>query len=173
LLTIFGNQYLIGLGFGEPQVAAKVGGPSREQGGCERMRRRPGLAIVACCTTIASVYSAKLLDHFERPRNVGEIVGADASVRVENPACGDIMELTIRIEAGRIAQARYRTRGCVASIACGSALTEMLIGLTLTEAGALQREAVVSALGGLPNESLHASHLAMDALRAALKQISS
>lgn len=119
------------------------------------------------------MYSAKLLDHFEHPRNVGEIAGADASVRVENPACGDIMQLTLKLAAGRIAEARYRTRGCVASIACGSALTEMLIGLTPTEAAALEREAIIAAVGGLPNESMHASHLALGALKAALKQLGS
>jgi nitrogen fixation NifU-like protein len=119
------------------------------------------------------MYSAKLLDHFEHPRNVGEIAGADASVRVENPACGDIMQLSLKLAAGRIAQARYRTRGCVASIACGSALTEMLVGLTPAEAAALKREMVVAAVGGLPNESTHASHLALDALQAALKQLGS
>ena len=117
------------------------------------------------------VYSAKLLDHFEHPRNVGEIAGADASARVENPACGDIMQLTLKLAAGRIAEARYRTRGCVASIACGSALTEMLVGLTPAEAAALRRESLVATVGGLPNESTHASHLAIDALRAALKQL--
>ena len=117
------------------------------------------------------MYSAKLLDHFEHPRNVGEIAEADASVRVENPACGDIMQLTLKVAAGRIAEARYRTRGCVAAIACGSALTEMLIGLTPAEAALLKRDVVVAAVGGLPGESTHASHLAMDALRAALKQI--
>ena len=117
------------------------------------------------------MYSAKLLDHFEHPRNVGEVADADASARVENPACGDIMQLTLKLTHGRISEARYRTRGCVASIACGSALTEMLIGLTPDEARAVRRETVVSAVGGLPNESVHASHLAMDALQAALKQI--
>jgi nitrogen fixation NifU-like protein len=119
------------------------------------------------------VYSAKLLDHFEHPRNVGEIAGADAFAQVENPACGDIMQLTLRLAAGRIAEARYRTRGCVAAIACGSALTEMLVGLTPAEAATLKRDAVVAAVGGLPNESTHASHLAMDALLTALKQIRS
>jgi nitrogen fixation protein NifU and related proteins len=119
------------------------------------------------------VYSARLLDHFEHPRNVGEIAGADASARVENPACGDIMQLTLKLAGGRIVEARYRTRGCVAAIACGSALTEMLIGLTPDEAGAIRRESLVGAVGGLPNESLHASHLAIDALQAALKQIRS
>ena len=119
------------------------------------------------------MYSAKLLDHFEHPRNVGEIADADASVRVENPACGDIMQLTLKLDAGRIAQARYRTRGCVAAIACGSALTELLIGLTPAEAVMLKRDAVVAAVGGLPNESTHASHLAIDALKAALAKLSS
>ena len=119
------------------------------------------------------MYSAKLLDYFEHPRNVGEIAGADASARVENPACGDIMQLTLKLAAGRIAEARYRTRGCVAAIACGSALTEMLVGLTPAEAMALKREALIAAVDGLPNESKHASHLAIDALQAALKQIRS
>ena len=119
------------------------------------------------------MYSAKLLEHFEHPRNVGEITDADVSVRVENPACGDIMQLTLKLQAGRIVEARYRTRGCVASIACGSALTEMLTGLTAAEVAAIGREAVVAAVGGLPNESMHASHLAIDALQAALKQMGS
>jgi len=119
------------------------------------------------------VYSAKLLDHFEHPRNVGEIAGADASARVENPACGDIMQLTLKLVAGHIAEARYLTRGCVAAIACGSALTEMLVGLTPAQAAALRRESLVAAVGGLPNESTHASHLAIDALQAALKQLAS
>ena len=117
------------------------------------------------------MYSSRLFDHFEHPRNVGEIAGADASAQVENPACGDIMQLTLKLADGRIAEARYRTRGCVAAIACGSALTELLIGLTPAEAAGLRREAVVSAVGGLPNESIHASHLAMDALKAALTQV--
>ena len=119
------------------------------------------------------MYSAKLLDHFEHPRNVGEIADPDASVRVENPACGDIMQLTLKLANGRISEARYRTRGCVAAIACGSALTEMLIGLTPAEAAALKLDAIISAVGGLPNESTHASHLAIDALHAALKQVRS
>jgi len=119
------------------------------------------------------VYSAKLLDHFEHPRNVGEVAGADASVRVENPACGDVMQLSLKLAAGRIAEARYRTRGCVAAIACGSALTEILIGLTPAEAAALKRDTIVVVVGGLPNESMHASHLAVDALKAALMQVRS
>jgi nitrogen fixation NifU-like protein len=111
------------------------------------------------------------LDHFEHPRNVGEVEGADAAAEVENPACGDLMRLSLKLEGGRIAQVRFRTRGCVPSIACGSALTEMLAGRTVAEARALRREDVVAAVGGLAPESQHAGHLAMDALAAALRQL--
>jgi nitrogen fixation NifU-like protein len=117
------------------------------------------------------MFSAQLLEHFRNPRNVGDLPQADASVQVENPACGDVMQLMLAVREGRIHDARFRTRGCVASIACGSLLTEMVRGRTLVEAGSLQREELVQGVGGLSNESLHASHLAMDALRAALQQI--
>ncbi|MDP9262944.1 MAG: iron-sulfur cluster assembly scaffold protein [Acidobacteriota bacterium] len=115
-----------------------------------------------------ATYSSQLLDHFEHPRNVGEIEAADAVAEVENPACGDIMRLSLKLDGGRITQARFRTRGCVPSIACGSALTEMLQGKSVAEARALRREDLVAAVGGLENTSQHASHLAMDALAAAL-----
>jgi nitrogen fixation NifU-like protein len=117
------------------------------------------------------MYSSQVIEHFEHPRNVGEVEGASATAEVENPACGDIMRLTLRVEGGRIAEARFRTRGCVTAIACGSALTEMLVGRAVSEAGAVRREELVSTLGGLSNETMHASHLAMDALRAALRQL--
>lgn len=116
-------------------------------------------------------YSPQLLDHFEHPRNVGEVEGADACVELENPACGDIIRLSLKLHAGRIVEARFRTRGCVPSIACGSALTEMLQGKSVAEARALRREQLVAAVGGLESASQHASHLAMDALAAALRQL--
>ena len=116
-------------------------------------------------------YSPQLLDHFEHPRNVGEVEGADAVAELENPACGDLMRLSLKLEGGRIVQARFRTRGCVPSIACGSALTELLEGKSLAEARALSREELVAAVGGLENASQHASHLALDALAAALVQL--
>lgn len=118
-----------------------------------------------------ATYSPQLLDHFEHPRNVGEIERADAVAEVENPACGDIMRLSLKLEGGRIAQACFRTRGCVPSIACGSALTEMLQGKSVAEARTLRREELVAAVGGLAPESQHASHLALDALAAALNQL--
>jgi nitrogen fixation protein NifU and related proteins len=116
-------------------------------------------------------YSEKVLDHFEHPRNVGELPAADAEVRLEHPVCGDIMTLAVKLADGRIDQVRYRTRGCVASIAAGSCLTEMIQGKSLAEAGALRREQLLEALGGLPNASVHATHLAIDALGQLLKKI--
>ena len=116
------------------------------------------------------MYSPQLLDHFEHPRNVGELASPDVVVETENPACGDIMRLALKISEGRIAEIRYKTRGCVASIACGSALTEIIAGKTLREAEAITRDELLARIGGLQNESMHASHLAIDCLKAALKK---
>jgi nitrogen fixation NifU-like protein len=118
-------------------------------------------------------YSEQVLDHFEHPRNIGELPSPDAEVRLEHPVCGDIMSLSVKLADGRIDQVRYRTRGCVASIAAGSCLTEMIQGKSLAEASALQRENLLEALGGLPNASVHATHLAMDALAQVLKKLGS
>jgi nitrogen fixation NifU-like protein len=117
------------------------------------------------------MYSPQVIDHFEHPRNVGEVSAPSAVARVENPACGDVMELGIKVEQGRITEVRYRTKGCVTSIACGSALTELIAGKTVEQARAVRREELVEMLGGLSNETMHASHLAMDALKAALRQM--
>jgi nitrogen fixation NifU-like protein len=114
------------------------------------------------------MYSAQVLEHFEHPRNAGTVAGADASVRVENPACGDVLELTVMLAGERIEQIRFRAKGCVAAMACGSAVTELALGKTLNEAKKLSRTELVLAVGGLPHASEHASHLAMDALAAVL-----
>ncbi len=117
------------------------------------------------------MYSAQVFEHFEHPRNAGTVADAGASVRVENPACGDVLELTAKLAGSRIAEIRFRAKGCVAAMACGSALTELVNGKSLEEAGKLTREDVVLALGGLPHASEHASHLAIDALQSVLKKI--
>ena len=117
------------------------------------------------------MYHPKLLEHFEHPRNVGELAGPDANVTVENPACGDVMVLTLKRSGATIAEARYRTKGCVASIACGSRLTEMILGREMDEVRRISREDLVGSLGGLSPETMHASHLVFDALTAALKQL--
>jgi NifU-like protein involved in Fe-S cluster formation len=117
------------------------------------------------------MYSAQVLDHFQNPRNAGELADADATAEIENPACGDVLLLTLKASAGRITQAQFKAKGCVAAIACGSALTELLVGKTLNEAQKLRREDISSAVGGLPQASNHAAQLALDALLAALHQI--
>jgi len=117
------------------------------------------------------MYSAEVLDHFQNPRNAGEVASPDASVQIENPACGDILKLTLRIVDRRIGEIRFLAKGCVSAIACASLLTEMVQGKAVDEASKLRREDLIAAIGGLPEGSAHASHLAMDALAAALKQI--
>jgi NifU-like protein involved in Fe-S cluster formation len=115
------------------------------------------------------VYSRQVLNHFEHPRNAGVVDSPDASAQVENPACGDILKLTTKLTDGRITEVKFQAKGCVPAIACGSALTELLIGKTLKEAATISREELMRELGSLPEASTHASHLAMDALAALLK----
>ena len=117
------------------------------------------------------MYSQQMLDHFQNPRNAGEVPGPDATAEVENPACGDILRLTLKVNNGKIIAARFKAKGCVASMACGSALTEIVSGKTVREARAVQVEEVAAAVGGLPQASAHAAHLALDVLSAALKQL--
>jgi nitrogen fixation NifU-like protein len=118
------------------------------------------------------VYSQEVLNHFEHPRNAGSVDYPDAEAQVENPACGDILKLTAKLTDGRITEVKFLAKGCVPAIACGSALTDLLIGKTFKEAGTLSREELVQKLGGLPEASTHAGHLAVDALAALLKQFS-
>ena len=117
------------------------------------------------------MYSAAVLDHFEHPRNVGELTGASAVAQVENPACGDVLKLWLRVEGDQIVDVRFRAKGCVPAIACGSAITEMIAGRTINQARAVRRIQLVMKLGGLPRASLHASHLAIDTLAATLNKL--
>jgi nitrogen fixation protein NifU and related proteins len=117
------------------------------------------------------MYSAQVLDHFEHPRNVGELVDASAVAQVENPACGDVLKLWLRVEEDRIVDVRFRAKGCVPAIACGSAITEMVAGRTINQARGVRRIELILKLGGLPRASLHASHLAIDTLAAVLNQL--
>jgi nitrogen fixation NifU-like protein len=119
------------------------------------------------------MYSERLLDHFEHPRNVGELEPPALVVETENPACGDILRLSAEVSEGRFVRVLYRTRGCTASIAAGSALTELLTGRGVEQAARLAAAEVETALGGLPNESKHAAVLAADAARALSRAASS
>lgn len=117
------------------------------------------------------MYSPALLDHFQNPRNAGEIERPDAKVEVTNPVCGDILRLTARVREGRIAEVRFLARGCTASIAAGSALTGLLIGKSAAEARLVERTDVETAIGGLSNESKHAALLAEDGAKALAARI--
>ena len=114
------------------------------------------------------MYSDKVMDHFKNPRNVGEIENADGIGEVGNPVCGDIMELTIRVQEGVISDAKFRTFGCGAAIATSSMVTDMVKGKTVDEALAVTNAAVAEALGGLPSVKMHCSVLAEQALKLAI-----
>jgi len=113
-------------------------------------------------------YSEKVMEHFRNPRNVGEIENADGVGRVGNPTCGDIMELYIKVEDGKIADAKFKTFGCGAAIATSSMVTELVKGKSLEDALSLSNRAVAEALGGLPPIKMHCSVLAEEALQSAL-----
>lgn len=114
------------------------------------------------------MFSAKLLEHFQHPRNVEDIETPDASAEVENPVCGDVLRLEVRIKDRRIEAIAFRAKGCVPAMACGSAVTELVKGKTVEEARGITREQVAEAVGGLPVASGHAAQLALDALRKTL-----
>jgi nitrogen fixation NifU-like protein len=117
------------------------------------------------------MFSAQLLDHFQNPRNAGDLADADASITIENPVCGDILLFSLKIKRGRITHARFKAKGCVAAMACGSVLTELVVGKTLQQARNLRREDLDAATGGLPQASEHAAQLSLDALSQALSQL--
>src|SRR5579862_9845684 len=112
------------------------------------------------------MYSEQLLDHFQNPRNVGELAPPAVIVEVENPACGDILRLSVRFEGDRVAEARYKIRGCTASIAAGSALTTWMTGRTRADLKALGTADIEAGVGGLAAESKHAAVLCVDGVKA-------
>jgi nitrogen fixation NifU-like protein len=117
------------------------------------------------------MYSAAVLDHFKNPRNPGEVAGATAAVEVTNPVCGDVLRLSVRVENGRVTEARFKAQGCVTAIACSSWLAEWMEGLAVAELRQLRPQQISDALGGLPPATIHGSQLACDALEALLNQI--
>lgn len=110
--------------------------------------------------------SPQLVEHFRNPRNVGELEPPAITVEVSNPICGDILRLSALIESGRVAKTGFKVRGCTASIAAGSALTELISGRGREELKSLKALDVEQAVGGLSAESKHAAVLCVDAVRA-------
>ena len=115
------------------------------------------------------MYSEKVIDHFTNPRNVGEIEHPDGVGQVGNPKCGDIMRITLQVEDNIIKDIKFKTFGCGAAVATSSMVTELVKGKTLEEALAVSNAVVAEALGGLPENKMHCSNLAADALHAAIK----
>jgi nitrogen fixation NifU-like protein len=116
------------------------------------------------------MYSEQLIEHFQNPRNVGELPAPATTVEVSNPACGDILRLSVRFEREVATEVRYKVRGCTASIACGSALTEWMTGKTRQELASFHTAIVEEAVGGLAPESKHAAVLCADGVKALLKR---
>ena len=112
------------------------------------------------------MFSETVLEHFRNPRNAGEIADASAAVEVMNPVCGDVLRLSVRMEAGRVAEARFKTQGCVAAIAASSVLTELLAGKSANEFRSIAPQEISEALGTLPPSTFHAAQLCGDALTA-------
>jgi len=114
-------------------------------------------------------YTAKVMDHFSSPRNVGSIEDPDGLGEVGNPACGDIMRFYITVKDGRLEDVKFQTFGCGAAIAVSSMISEMAKGKTLEEASRITNKDVADALDGLPTNKLHCSNLGADALHAAIR----
>ncbi len=115
------------------------------------------------------MYNDTVLQHFENPRNTGEIADADGVGTVGNPHCGDMMKMYIKVADEHIVDVKYKTYGCAAAIATSSMASELLIGRTLDEALKLTPQEIVDALGALPDRKMHCSMLAPDAVKAAIE----
>lgn len=113
-------------------------------------------------------YNQTVIDHLKHPRNMGEMENPDGVGEAQNPVCGDTMRLFIKVEAGRIIDAKFLTFGCGAAIASSSMSTEMMKGKAIEEALMISDQAIAKALGGLPPAKIHCSILAEKAIQAAV-----
>jgi nitrogen fixation NifU-like protein len=114
-------------------------------------------------------YSATFKDHLARPRNVGDLTNANAIAEETNPVCGDRMRLSLSVTDDRITEVRYLAYGCPPTLVCGSVLTEMIQGKTVSEVVEITKADLLQAIGGLPSRKHHAASLALETLHSALK----
>ncbi len=117
------------------------------------------------------VFSDRLLEHFRNPHNAGDLADATATVEVTNPVCGDVLRLSVRVENGRITEAKFKTQGCTAAIASSSVLTDLLADKSPKEARAISAEEISEALGSLPPATFHAAQLCVDAVAALIQKL--
>ena len=117
------------------------------------------------------MFSEIFLDHFQRPRNAGELAEATVRVELSNPVCGDVLKLAVKVEAGRILEVKFLCRGCTTAIACASMLTEKMQGADLVSLRKITAAVVAESLGGLPEDSFHGAQLAEDGVKAILAGI--
>ena len=115
------------------------------------------------------LYSEKVMDHFQHPRNLGKMENADGVGEVGNAKCGDIMKMYIKVDDGIITDVKFNTFGCGSAIATSSMATEMIKGKSVEDALELSNQAVVESLDGLPTHKIHCSVLAEEAVKAAVK----
>lgn len=119
-----------------------------------------------------ALHSERLLEHFQNPRNVGKLDPPAVTIEARNPACGDVLRLGVRFEDDRVTEVRYQVRGCTASIAAGSALTEWMLGKSRSELAAITPAAIEEALDGLQLASKHAAVLCTDGVKTLLRAVS-
>ena len=115
------------------------------------------------------MYNEKVMQAFANPKHVGEVENNDGIGKVGNASCGDIMQITLKIDNDVITDAKFKTFGCAAAIATSSTATDMVIGMTVEEALKLTNQKVVEELEGLPPQKLHCSVLAEEAIKAAIE----
>lgn len=119
------------------------------------------------------MYNETVMEHFQNPRNTGEIENADGIGKVGNPNCGDVMILYIKVENDNLVDVKFKTFGCAAAIATSSAASEIITGKSIEQAEKLSKDDIVKYLGGLPEEKIACSTLAPDAIRAAIEDYKS
>ncbi len=115
------------------------------------------------------MYNEKVMQAFQNPKNVGEIENASGVGTVGNASCGDIMQISLKIENDIIVDAKFKTFGCAAAIATSSTATDMIIGMTVEEALKVTNKKVIECLGGLPSQKIHCSVLAEEAIKKAIE----